>query len=517
MSSSVRIFPSRRSIKSSSFRSLCTQASPKIVVSKSFTYSLSITPTFTDILQKTISTLLDTHYEHRLTPTTMFKPSSTSQAFAQASQSAVCACGQASAGRHLNATSQCLYDIQEFSAICFCNALPSLVSLPVFPSPVPTCPIKDSARSALNNSSVGSEGNIAHTWFPLFLFVVGVLLLLVILFGILALLLKYWLEEGLATVGNAHDIQRTVTPRRHTQRTESWEDELRSRIDHLQSSNDNLGASFAHLTEYNNQVEAWLDDLDQENRDLWRRNDDLGQENVNWRATWKALRSGNADAEASLHRLQDLHAQVVLENKELERDIVFVQAISTDNARSAVLYKNALNGAESRIALLEDQLEEHDDLAERRDKLTHEAIDDALALADDLHAQITAKEAEMASLATASSAQAAALSDREIEVVALRVEVSLQESALVRYIHSIAARDKEIRTLNDTIEFITAMANSWVNKLAWNEYTLAEAARYPLWETAGFEKPALGDEDFEDVVLSGEDSDVEIVASVTDA
>lgn len=308
-------------------------------------------------------------------------------------------------------------------------------------------------------------------------------------------------------------------------------EDLAKENDRLQLSVDDLRASYDLLSEYNADIEARNEDLDQENKDLMRRNEEIETENVNWRATLQALKNDSEveRMKKQITTLQGLHALVINKNTALENGLEYVQGISAENARRATQADNNLRNAEARIKDLEVQLDAHKDLASERDELITNALDEI----NEQRAEMTRLQKEKQSLMTASSAQAVTLSNQTLEIVALRVEISHQESTYIRLSKVIDSRDEEIkalrgemshlgRTLADNAtqsfkkdaeinvlktanDYMLTRAESWAEKFnafAWYKHTAEEAARHPQWESEGFEElvvEQLGGDDFEDL------------------
>lgn len=308
-------------------------------------------------------------------------------------------------------------------------------------------------------------------------------------------------------------------------------EDLTKENDRLQLSVDDLRASYNLLSEYNADIEARNEDLDQENKDLMRRNEEIETENVNWRATLHALKNDSEveRMKKQLSALQGLHALIINENTALKNNLEYVQGISAENARRATQADNDLRNAEARIEDLERQLDAHKDLASERDEL----INDALEEINEQRAEMTGLQKEKQSLATASLAQAVTLSNQAIEIIALRAEISHQESAYIRLSKVVDSRDEEIealrgemshlgRTLADNAtesfkkdtkinilktanEYMLTRVESWAEKLnefAWYKHAIEEAAQHPQWESEGFEEPVvgqLGGDEFEDL------------------
>ncbi|KAF1932223.1 uncharacterized protein M421DRAFT_89560 [Didymella exigua CBS 183.55] len=447
-------------------------------------------------------------------------------AVAGASRDASCSCSQQSVDRLLawssrfglapkrvlpsshKSADRLADDLPDATSPCFCNvgstcdltgyvqkvSAASAALCSGSPSSLPTGPVEH-VRSVLNNAfanatvSVGEKGDGVYAWSSVF----SLVFLLVVLLGLLAPLFQYWLEKDTTPEEDARDVQINALQtrlRKYTKKAESWEEEtarLNAEIDHLHASISNLSASFNRLSKHNTAIEACNQDLEAENEDVWHRNQAIEHENVNWRATWTALRTDKDALRAQLTTLQDVHTQLITHNMELQGTLEYVQHVSTATARRTILADSALGNAESRIALLEDQLE--DEIA------GHAALRVQTATHDDA----------IARLEKTAAAQALTLAHRDDQISALRAQVSHLEGARLR--HARAVEELVISHLGgDNADLLASMDDIASNR---------DDRGWDFEGDEAFNAVALSDQDPDIDILC--DSDVEILSRVTAA
>ena len=205
-------------------------------------------------------------------------------------------------------------------------------------------------------------------------------------------------------------------------------DDLDSSYDDLQASCKSLNIAYEVLEDHNNSIKASIQDLDQKNKDLQALNTSLSQKNSALRDAWSTLSASKFGLENEHTMLESLYKQTCRQNTDLKVNFKYVQEISAANAEQATRSSDALRNAESKIAGLEEQIDHLKDFVDSNDVLTRDAIDEN----QDLLTRLAALEEENARLVKAASVQERDMVNKDIEISALRCELSFQESALSR-------------------------------------------------------------------------------------
>ncbi|KAJ4342929.1 hypothetical protein N0V87_000646 [Didymella glomerata] len=232
---------------------------------------------------------------------------------------------------------------------------------------------------------------------------------------------------------------------------ESEHDDLQASYGDLESSHDTLLTDHKLLEQHNNATEARGQELEQKNKDLQALNTTFSQENTNLYASTYNLKRDRSS-------LRGLYAQTYRRNVDLEKNLKYVREMSAANAQQATRSSTDLRNAESKMAALEEQIDYYKDLIASNETLTQDAIADNQTLLTSL----AALEEENARFLKASSVQERDMANKDIEIVALRCELSHQESAVSRSETAISNKDEEIFTLRQEVglqeEAVTRLA-----------------------------------------------------------
>ncbi|KAF2626819.1 hypothetical protein BU25DRAFT_72645 [Macroventuria anomochaeta] len=250
-------------------------------------------------------------------------------------------------------------------------------------------------------------------------------------------------------------------------------EELRMNNDRRQFEVDDLRVSNAILIAAN-------EHLEQHNEELQRRNEDIERENVNWKNTMRALRAPDSET-------QRLKSQLA----EASHTISMLRAEVADREQEVGRVEKTSRHSETRLRTTIDDLQ---DSAWKRDIECAKYATDMTAVVTSLRIRIVALETDNTELS------------HELEYLRHNVDEQAKFPRWEESEEAVKALNLRIQGLERGNERLNKCVCRWAElakergrELVWLRYAVDEVAKYPLWESEGFESKEFADEGFEDL------------------